>query len=80
MRKQLRLGSSLSWIVVWVLALAAPTIYLLWPSDVTWYSSVLVFPLLLLVGWSADNKTNDPPAGGGGGGDGGAGGLFGPPV
>jgi hypothetical protein len=32
MRGQLRIGDRLSWVVAWLLALAAPTVHLLWPG------------------------------------------------
>jgi hypothetical protein len=57
MREQLRLGSRLNWLVVWVLAAAAPAVYILWPSDAMWWlAPVLVVPLIGLAEWRREQR------------------------
>ena len=40
MRERLRIGSAASWVVAWLLAIASPAVYLLWPGDFTWVAAV----------------------------------------
>jgi hypothetical protein len=57
MRKQFRVGSHLSWIVAWLLALIAPVMYLLWPSTTTWWVAlVLLVPIVALAAWREAQK------------------------
>jgi hypothetical protein len=57
MRGQLRIGSRLSWVAAWLLALAGPAVHLLWPGDLTWWVALaLVMPLVGLAAWRADAK------------------------
>jgi hypothetical protein len=57
MRKQFRVGSRLSWIVAWLLALIAPAMYLLWPSTAMWWVGlVLLVPIVALAAWREDQK------------------------
>jgi hypothetical protein len=50
-------GSRSSWIVAWLLAIAAPAVYLLWPGDFTWVAAVLLpMPLVGLALWRQDKK------------------------
>ncbi len=52
MREQLRVGSVLCWTVAWLLAVAAPVLYLVAPGDVTWWlAPALALPLLVLAAW-----------------------------
>jgi hypothetical protein len=74
MRKQFRVGSRLSWIVAWLLALIAPAMYLLWSSTATgWIATLLLVPIVGLAAWRADQKGYDSYYGPGDGG------LWGPP-
>lgn len=70
MREQLRVGSRLSWVVAWLLAVAAPLVYLLWPGDVLWWVGLLLLmPLVGLAAWRQDTKGfADPGYGAGDGG------------
>jgi hypothetical protein len=69
MRKQFRVGSRLSWIVAWLLALIAPAMYLLWSSTATWWiATLLVVPIVGLAAWRADQKGYDSNYGPGDGG------------
>jgi len=51
MRAQFRIGSGLCWAGAWILAAAAPWVYLLAPSKVTWWVviPVLFLPLIWLI-------------------------------
>ena len=61
-------GSRSSWIVAWLLAIASPAVYLLWPGDFTWVAAVLlVMPLVGLALWRQDKKGFDEEYLGGGG-------------
>ena len=52
MRGQLRIGSALSWVGAWLLALAPTPVYLAWPSDLVWWlTPVLALPLIVLIAW-----------------------------
>jgi hypothetical protein len=57
MREQLRIGSRLSWIVAWLLAMAGPATYVLWSSTVTWWvATLMLVPIVGLAAWRADQK------------------------
>lgn len=57
MREKLRIGSRLSWGVAWLLALAAPAVYLLSPGDGTWWIGLLLLlPLVGLAAWRSEHK------------------------
>jgi hypothetical protein len=57
MRQQLRVGSRLSWVIAWMLAVAAPVIYLLWPDGLTWWLGMLLpAPLIVLALWRQEKK------------------------
>lgn len=57
MRAQLRIGSRLSWVVAWLLALAAPALYFLWPGDVMWWAGLLLpTPLVGLAIWRQEQE------------------------
>ena len=67
MRDHLRIGSRLSWVVAWVMAGAAPVLYLLWPGDLTWWiAPLLVLPLVGLTEWRRERKGQEPDHAGGG--------------
>lgn len=70
MREQLRIGSGLSWAIAWLLALAAPALYLLWPGDAMWWIGILLpMPLVALALWREErigDGTGGPPAADGG--------------
>ena len=75
MRDQLRVGSPLCWVVAWLITLAGPAMYLLWPGALTWWVGPLfAIPVVFLAGWRREGAGL---AGGhhGGGGDG----AWGPP-
>ncbi len=61
MREQLRVGSRLSWIVAWLLALVGPLAYLLRPGDVTWWAGLLL--LAPLVGLAVRRPGGDGSSG-----------------
>jgi hypothetical protein len=74
-RSQLRIGSGLSWIVGWALAVGGPLVYLLWPADLMFWAAIATaFPLMLLIEHRADRTGSATDYYGGG--DGGA---WGPP-
>ncbi len=54
MRAQLRVGSTLCWIVAWALAVAGPVIFLLEPAESTWWAWLLVVPVFGLALWRED--------------------------
>jgi len=57
MREQFRVGSRLSWVVAWLLAVLGPAMYLLWPSHVTWLVGLaLLVPIFGLAYWRQDQK------------------------
>ena len=57
MREQLRIGSTSGWILAWLLAIAGPVVYLLWPGDLTWVIALLLpMPLVGLALWRQDKK------------------------
>ena len=57
MRAELRIGSAPSWVVAWLLALAAPVVYLAWPGDWTWWlAPCLALPLVGLAAWREGHK------------------------
>jgi hypothetical protein len=57
MRRHLRPGSRTSWIVAWMLAAAAPVVYLARPADGTWWIGLLlVVPLVGLTAWRQDRQ------------------------
>jgi len=57
MRSQLRLGSGLSWVFVWLLAAASPVLFLLAPSTLTfWLGIVLPVPVFALAIWRAEQN------------------------
>lgn len=63
MRDQLRIGSGLSWVVAWVLAVLGPAWYLLDSSTMTWWLGVaMVLPLIGLAAWRSDRKGFDGTA------------------
>jgi hypothetical protein len=62
-RAQLRIGSGLSWVVAWALAVGASVVYLLWSDDLTWLLALLMLvPLLALIVWR--HEQHDEVAGG----------------
>jgi hypothetical protein len=64
MRNQLHIGSRLSWVVACLLAVAAPAMYLVWPSSVTWWvGMVLLVPIIVLIAWRQDDKGYEGPFG-----------------
>ncbi len=58
MREQLRIGSTLSWVIAWALAIAAPLVYLLAPSGIVWWvlMPALVMPLVGLAEWRREHR------------------------
>jgi hypothetical protein len=53
MRDQLRIGSPLCWVVAWVLAVAAPVVYLV---GLDWWVVVLALPVFGLALWRDDRR------------------------
>jgi hypothetical protein len=65
MRAQRRIGSTLSWGLAWVIAIAAPVLFLLEPSGATWFAWLLTLPLVGLALWREHRKGtySDPSPG-----------------
>jgi hypothetical protein len=65
MREQLRIGSVLCWTAAWLLAVAAPVLFLLEPTGATWWAWLLVLPVVALALWREDRKQmhSDVPPG-----------------
>jgi len=61
----------MAWTAAWLLALAGPGLYLLWPGDATWWVGLLM--LVPLAGLAARRGGGSEPYGGG------AGGVYAPP-
>jgi hypothetical protein len=60
MREHLRLGGTISWIVAWLLAVAAPVTSLLWPGDAMWWVAMaLLLPVIALAALRAERKGFD---------------------
>jgi hypothetical protein len=63
------IGGRLSWVLAWLLALAAPAVYLLWPESAMWWLGlVLLMPLIGLAAWRQETKgfTDEQHVGDGG--------------
>jgi hypothetical protein len=57
MPRRSRIGGPLSWLLAWLLALAAPAVYLLWPRSTSWWLGlVLLMPLIGLAAWRQETK------------------------
>ena len=69
MREQLRIGSPLSWVVAWLLVVAALAMSLFWPSALTFcVAMVFMAPIVGLTAWRAEQKGySDPYSGTGDG-------------
>jgi hypothetical protein len=62
MREQFRIGSRLSWVVAWLLVVAALAISLFWPSTLTFaIAMVFVAPIVGLTAWRAEQKGYSDP-------------------
>jgi apolipoprotein N-acyltransferase len=75
MRRRLKSGSRLSWVIVWLLAVAGVVTYVVRPDHTSWWVGVvLIAPLVGLAEWRREKEGFDGQYFGGG-----DGGVWGPP-